>query len=136
LIRPSSGQRWWWLLPTVTTAAFALALATFARDEGIAAAHRAVLVLDQAGWHTSPDGVLPAGIELVFLPAASPERHPAERLWALVDAPVANRAFPDVPARESVLVARCRTLEADPHRRKAHTRFPWWPSEPRPECSS
>jgi transposase len=135
-IRPSTGQSWWCLLPTVTTEAFALALATFARDEGIDAAHRAVLVVDQAGWHTSPDVVLPAGIELVFLPAASPELQPAERLWALVDEPVANRAFPDVPALESVLVARCRTLEADPQRLKAHTRFHWWPSEPRPECSS
>jgi transposase len=135
-IRPSTGQSWWCLLPTVTTEAFALALATFARDEGIDAAHRAVLVVDQAGWHTSPDVVLPAGIELVFLPAASPELQPAERLWALVDEPVANRAFPDVQALESVLVARCRTLEADPQRLKAHTRFHWWPSEPRPECSS
>lgn len=135
-IRPSTGQSWWCLLPTVTTEAFALALATFARDEGIDAAHRAVLVLDQAGWHTSPDVVLPAGIELVFLPAASPELQPAERLWALVDEPVANRAFPDVPALESVLVARCRTLEADPQRLKAHTRFHWWPAEPRPECPS
>jgi transposase len=135
-IRPSTGQSWWCLLPTVTTEAFALALATFARDEGIDAAHRAVLVVDQAGWHTSPDVVLPAGIELVFLPTASPELQPAERLWALVDEPVANRAFPDVQALESVLVARCRTLEADPQRLKAHTRFHWWPSEPRPEFSS
>jgi transposase len=135
-IRPRTGQSWWCLLPTVTTEAFALALATFARDEGIDAAHRAVLVVDQAGWHTSPEVVLPAGIELVFLPPASPELQPAERLWALVDEPVATRAFPDVQALESVLVARCRTLEADPQRLKAHTRFHWWPSEPRPEFSS
>jgi len=131
-IRPATGQSWWCLLPTVTTEAFALALATFARDEGIDAVHRAVLVVDQAGWHTSPTLVLPAGIELVFLPAASPELQPAERLWALVDEPVANRAFPDVQALEAVLVARCRTLEADPQRLTAHTHFHWWPSEPPP----
>jgi hypothetical protein len=131
-IRPATGQSWWCLLPTVTTEAFALALATFARDEGIDAVHRAVLVVDQAGWHTSPAVVLPAGIELVLLPAASPELQPAERLWALVDEPVANRAFPDVQALEAVLVARCRTLEADPQRLTAHTHFHWWPSEPPP----
>jgi transposase len=135
-IRPRTGQSWWCLLPTVSTEAFALALATFARDEGVDATHRAVLVVDQAGWHTSPAVGLPAGIEVVFLPAASPELQPAERLWALVDEPVANRAFPDLPALEAVLVGRCRTLEADRRRLKAHTHFHWWPSELRPALPS
>jgi hypothetical protein len=131
-VRPSTGRSWWCLLPTVTTEAMALALATFARDEGIDAEHRAVLVVDQAGWHTAHDLVLPDGVHLVFLPSASPELQPAERLWPLVDEPVANRAFPDLAALEAVLVARCRTLEADPQRLKAHTRFHWWPPEPPP----
>ena len=131
-VRPATGQSWWCLLPTVNTAAMTLALASFARDEGIDARHRAVLVVDQAGWHTSPDVVLPAGIDLVFLPAASPELQPAERLWTLVDEPVANRAFADLDALEAVLVRRCRTLEADPQRLKAHTRYHWWPVEPPP----
>jgi len=48
-VRPTTGESWWCLLPTVRTDAFALALAEFARDEGIDATHRAVLVLDQAG---------------------------------------------------------------------------------------
>jgi DDE superfamily endonuclease len=131
-VRPATGQSWWCLLPTVSTAAFALALATFARDEGIDAEHRAVLIVDQAGWHTSPELTLPEGIEVVFLPAASPELQPAERLWPLVDEPVANRAFPDLDALEAVLVERCRVLAADGTRLKAHTRFHWWPPEPRP----
>ncbi len=128
-VRPSTGQSWWCLLPTVNATAFALALATFARDEGIDAAHRAVLVVDQAGWHIAHDLVLPEGIHLALLPAYSPELQPAERLWTLVDEPIANRAFPDLDALEAVLVARYRTLEADPHRLKAHTHFAWWPPE-------
>lgn len=131
-VRPSTGQSWWCLLPTVTTAAFALAVATFARDEAIDADHRAVLVIDQAGWHTSPKLVLPDGIDLVFLPSASPQLPPAERLWGLVDEPVANRAFPDLDALQAVLTERCRTLEADPQRLHAHTHFYWWPPEPLP----
>jgi len=131
-VRPSTGQSWWCLLPTVTTAAFALAVATFARDEGSNADHRAVLVVDQAGWHPSPKLVLPEGIELVFLPSASPELQPAERLWGLVDEPVANQAFLDMQALEALLVDRCRTLEADPQRRKAHTLYHWWPPESLP----
>jgi transposase len=129
-VRPGTGQSWWCLLPTVTTEAFALALAAFARDEGIDADHRAVLVIDQAGWHVSPRLALPEGIDLVVLPAYSPELQPAERLWPLVDEPVANRAFADLDALETVLVERCRALEADRPRLKAHTRFHWWPAEP------
>lgn len=129
-VRPHTGRSWWCLLPRVTADAFAVALAAFARDEGIDATHRAVLVVDQAGWHIAHDLTLPDGIDLVLLPAYSPELQPAERLWALVDEPVANRAFSDLGALEDVLVARCRTLEADPQRLKAHTHFHWWPAEP------
>ena len=129
-VRPATGQSWWCLLPRVTSDAFALALATFARDEGIDARCRAVLVVDQAGWHVAHDLALPAGIDLVFLPAYSPELQPAERLWGLVDEPIANRAFADLDALEDVLIDRCRALEADPRRLKAHTRFHWWPPEP------
>jgi transposase len=132
-VRPATGQSWWCLLPTVTTEAMTLALATFARDEGIDAQHRAVLVIDQAGWHTSGALTVPDGIELVFLPPASPELQPAERLWPLVDEPVANRAFPNLDALEDILIARCRTLEAERSRLRASTRFHWWPAEPRPE---
>jgi transposase len=131
-VRPHTGHSWWCLLPTVTVPTMTLALATFARDEGIDATHRVVLVVDQAGWHTGADLVLPAGIDVVFLPAASPELQPAERLWTLVDEPVANRAFADLTEREAVLVERCRRLEADRERLKAHTHFHWWPAEPSP----
>lgn len=131
-VRPSTGQSWWCLLPTVTAPALSLALATFARDEGIDAEHRAVLVLDRAGWHIAHDLVIPAGIDLVLLPSYSPELQPAERLWSLVDEPIANRALADLDALEAVLVERCRTLEADPARLQAHTHFHWWPPEPSP----
>lgn len=131
-VRPAIGQRWWCLLPTVNATAMSFALRTFARDEGIDAVHRAVLVLDQAGWHLAHALDGPAGIDLVLLPSQSPELQPVERVRALVDEPIANRAFPDLDALETVLVAHCRPLEADRPRIKAHTRFHWWPRERRP----
>lgn len=134
-VRPTTGQSWWCLLPRVTTEAMALALATFARDERIDAAHRAVLVVDQAGWHVSPDPPLPGGIDLVFLPAYSPELQPVERLWPLVDEPIANRALGAMDALETLLVERCRALEADRDRLKAHTRLHWWPAEPQAQAA-
>jgi hypothetical protein len=130
-VRPRPGQTWWCLLPTVNTEAFHLALAAFARDERIDATHRAVLVLDQAGWHTAKDLVLPAGLHLAFLPAASPELQPAERLWSLVDEPVANRPFTNLDDLETTLVARCRELEQQRPAIKTRTRYHWWPRERR-----
>jgi transposase len=133
-VRPATGATWWCLLPTVRAEAFALALAEFARDEGIDAEHRAVLVLDNAGWHTAKTLVLPDGIDPVFLPAYSPELQPAERLWGLVDEAVANRVVADRTELEQRLIDRCRVLRAD-HRKaiKARTRYRWWPHERRPQ---
>jgi transposase len=42
-----------------------------------------VLVLDNAGWHSSDKLVAPEGLMLAFLPPYSPELQPAERLWEL-----------------------------------------------------
>ena len=128
-VRPRTGQSWWCLLPTVSAEAFGLALAEWARDAGIGPARRAVLVLDRAGWHAAAGLALPEGVHLAFLPAAAPELQPAERLWALVDEPVANRAFPDLAELEGALTARCRALRADRRTVKAHTRFHWWARE-------
>jgi hypothetical protein len=129
LVRPTTGQSWWCLLPTVSAAAMSAALAAFAQDEGIDAMHRAVIVWDGAGWHTSGQVVVPAGIDLVPLPSASPELQPAERLWPLLDEAVANRAFATLDALETVLVARCRTLRAARTTIHDLTCYGWWPSD-------
>ena len=131
-VRPTTGQSWWGLLPTVSATAMSAALAAFARDTGVDAPHRTILVLDGAGWHTAKRLVIPDGIDLALLPPASPELQPAERLWHLVDAAVANRTFADLDALEAVLVSRCQVLAADRRRIMAHTRYHWWPRERRP----
>jgi hypothetical protein len=128
-VRPGTGATWWCLLPTVSLAAFELALATFAAEEGIGPNRRVVLVLDRAGWHQSPRLTLPAGIHLAPLPAYSPELQPAERLWPLLDEPIANRTLRDLDELETTLVTRCQTLRADPARVHAHTHFHWWPED-------
>jgi DDE superfamily endonuclease len=129
-VRPATGQSWWGLVPTVTTEAMSAVLAAFAQDEGIDASHRVALLLDGAGWHTSRTLIVPDGIDLIPLPPMSPELQPAERLWPLIDEPVANRTFADLDELEAVLVERCQTVRAAPATVKAHTLFHWWPSEP------
>jgi hypothetical protein len=131
VVRPATGASWWCLLPEVSAEAFGLALAEFARDEGIGPGRRAVLAVDQAGWHLAKGLAVPEGVHLALLPAHSPELQPAERLWPLLDEAVANRAFADLDALEAALVARCRALMADRRTVKAHARFHWWPRERR-----
>jgi transposase len=46
----------------------------------------AVLVLDGAGWHTSPRLKLPDNIVLLPLPAYSPELNPVENVWEFLRA--------------------------------------------------
>lgn len=129
IVRPTTGESWWCVLPSMRTEAMTAALAAFARDEGIDATHRAVIVWDGAGGHTAVDLEVPDGIDLVALPPYSPELQPAERLWPLVDEAIANRAFADLDALEEVLVVRCQTLRADRTTIRNQTCYHWWPSD-------
>lgn len=55
-----------------------------------------VLVLDQAGWHTSKLLKVPANITLLHLPPKSPELNPAERIWRYLRSNyLSNRAYDD-----------------------------------------
>ena len=54
----------------------------------------AVLMLDQAGWHTSMKLRVPANITLLPLPPRSPELNPVENLWQYMrDNWLSNRVF-------------------------------------------
>lgn len=68
-----------------------MALHEFAREVAAGEGKRILLVLDQAGWHTSGEVEIPEGIEFEFLPSGSPELQPAERLWPLTNEAIANR---------------------------------------------
>ncbi|MEC5324859.1 IS630 family transposase [Aurantimonas sp. A3-2-R12] len=56
----------------------------------------AVLILDQAGWHTTPKLKVPANITLLFLPSKAPELNPVENIWQFMrDNWLSNRIFLD-----------------------------------------
>jgi transposase len=123
-VRPSTGQVEWLILPTVNLELFQLALDFFAEAAG--ATKRVVLIIDQAGWHTSKKLKIPAGLHLLPLPAYSPELQPAEKLWPLLHESVANEYIADMDALEDVLEKRCRELRAQPETIFGHTLFDWW----------
>lgn len=60
----------------------------------VAADAHAVLLVDQAGWHTSEKLVVPLNISIVLLPSRSPELNPVENLWQFMrDNWLSNRVF-------------------------------------------
>jgi len=130
-VYPESGRTSWLLLPSVNVEIFSQALALFAHEAGVGPQKRMVLLLDRAGWHTSPKLIVPEGIHLVFLPPYSPEVQPAERLWPLCHEPLANRTFASLDELEQVQVERCRWLQAHPALIHAYTSFHWWPTSVR-----
>lgn len=70
---------------------------------------------------------LPLGLHLEFLPTYSPELQPAERLWPIVNEPLANRSFTNLEELEEILYARCQVILAQPQLVKGITNFSWWP---------
>ena len=76
-----------------------------APKSGPAGAH-AVLVLDGAGWHTSPALEVPDNLTLLGLPAYAPELNPAENVWEyLRKNKLANRVY---ETYDDILEACCQ----------------------------
>jgi transposase len=127
-VHPASGRSAWQFASTVNTAVMSVALESFARAVGASPSKRIVLVLDQAGYHTSPLVQVPEGIHLVFLPPYSPELQPAEHLWHYADQPLINEHFPTIDALEDALADHCARLQRQRDVIRSATLFHWWPA--------
>ena len=125
-VHPKSGETYWWILPYVNTEIFNQVLEDFAREFELGANKHILLVLDRAGWHISCDLRIPEGLHLKFLPAHSPELQPAERLWNLVDEPIANKSFNTLDELEEILFHRCQDLLQQQDLIQGLTGFHWW----------
>lgn len=125
-VHPKSGETYWWILPYVNTELFSQVLADFAREFKLGAKKQIILAVDRAGWHISHDLEIPEGLHLRFLPSHSPELQPAERLWTMVDEPIANQSFENLNDLEEVLFHRCKTLLQQQDLIQGLTGFHWW----------
>jgi transposase len=126
-VHPSSGRSFWLLMPTVSTAVFSIALQHFAHAVGAGRDRAIRLIVDRAGFHTSPQVTVPQGLQLWFLPPYSPELQPAEHLWPLLDRPLINRHFSSLDALQAVLADQCVWLQDHPDIVHSATHFHWWP---------
>ena len=124
-VHPASGQTYWWVMPRVNIDLFNRVLADFARQFGLGQNKQILLSVDQAGWHKSDKVVLLEGLHKEFLRCYSPELQPAERLWSILDEPIANRTFERIEELEQLLCARCCVLLQQREFIRALTHFHW-----------
>ena len=91
-ICPAEGKAAGLVLPWCNTAAMTLHVAEIAKH--IAPGCHAVLVVDQAGWHLSPQLAVPDNMTLVPLPPKCPELNPQENVWQFLrENWLSNRVF-------------------------------------------
>ena len=128
-VHPASGRTVFPLATTVSIALFAVERAHFAAAVGAGPHKQLVLVLDRAGWHTSPRLRVPDHVHLLFLPPYSPELQPAEHLWPLTNACLVNRHVATIEALEDAHLAHCAALQRQPDRIRSTTLFRWWPKQ-------
>jgi len=127
-VHPASGRSEWLILPRVRTDVMGMVVAEFAQLAGVSASKQIVVVLDNAGWHTSAALVVPEGMHLVFLPSHTPELQPAERVWPLIRESLANTAFASLDSLELRLIERCQKVAPQRELIGGLTHFHWWPS--------
>jgi transposase len=126
-VRPTTGEVYWLILPTVNKELFSVALLEFAKEVGAGEDKHILLVVDKAGWHTSGEVEVPEGIHLEFLPAGSPELQPPQRLWPLTNEAIANQLFEEISEVEEALVKRCIELLDQAESISNLTNYYWWP---------
>jgi hypothetical protein len=78
-ICPARGVGAGLVLPRCNTQAMQWHLEEIASQ--VAPGAHAVLILDQAGWHTTSKLAIPENITLLSLPPRSPELNPVENIW-------------------------------------------------------
>ena len=78
-ICPEQGKAAGLVLPFCNAETMSLHLAEISR--AVAPGAHAVMLVDQAGWHTTGKLEVPANISIVALPAKCPELNPVENIW-------------------------------------------------------
>lgn len=78
-ICPETGKGAGLVMPKADTEAMNAHLEEISRH--VAPGKQALLILDQAGWHTSRNLKVPANITFLPLPPRAPELNPVEKVW-------------------------------------------------------
>src|SRR5712691_10554990 len=128
-VEPATGCTVWNVGNAVCKEMFQAVLADFAKSIGVGQKKRAVVQLDNAGWHGPENLTVPDGVRLVFQPSHSPELQPAEHLWPFVDEPLATTHFATIESLDQAVGDRCVALTKQRDTIRASTLFHWWPRQ-------
>ena len=121
---PETGETNGWLMPFANTETMNIQLSDFSRQLGPDV--HAVLVMDQAGWHTTKRLTAPENVTLVHLPPYSPELNPVELLWRyLRQRFLSNRVYPDRESLEEAVAIAWRRLTDNPEAIISICGFDW-----------
>jgi hypothetical protein len=124
-VHPKTGRSAFWIISHVDLICMEVALREFKQEVDPENQKVIVLLLDNAGWHSSKNLVVPDGIKLEFIPAYTPELSPAEGAMPLLHEAVANECFECLDEVESVLDDRCVFLMGNPDVVRGRCGFSW-----------
>ena len=108
-VAPETGQQSMLVTTHAATDFMQLFLNNFSRQLGRGV--HALLVLDNAGWHRTPDLRVPDNITLHFLPPYCPDLNPIENLWLFMKSRfLCNRVFGSLSEILRAGVRACESL--------------------------
>ena len=114
-ICPEQGTGAALVMPRADTEAMQHQLDEIARR--VAPGAHAIVVLDQAAWHTTGKLRLPQNLSLLPLPPKSPELNPTENVWQFLrQTKLSNRIFDGYDAIVTAACEAWNSLIADPAR--------------------
>ena len=100
-VSPKTGKDFTLIAPNVNTDCMNVFLQQMSQWLGD---QKAIIVLDQAGWHKSKTLLIPKNIMIIYLPPYSPELNPVERLWQYIkDNVLKNRIHESLDTLENDL---------------------------------
>lgn len=126
-VEMATGESFFLILPNLQATSVEIFLREFAKAQGLSKQKIAILLWDGAPAHRAKLKI-PEGIELLPIPAHTPELNPSERLWLPLREAVANRSFEQIEEMEDVLVKEMNDLSNQKEYVSAMTNYHWLPS--------
>lgn len=110
-VSPKTGDSFSLIMPNVDVAWMNKFLEEFSFN---LKSKKAILVMDQAGWHKSLSLVIPQNIKVIYLSPYSPELNPAEKFWQFIkDNILKNTIYDTLAALEGKVCAFINNISTE-----------------------
>jgi transposase len=126
-VEMATGESFFLILPNLQKSSVEIFLQELAVAQNLGREKIAILLWDGAPAHRARLTV-PEGIELVRIPAQTPELNPSERLWSPLRGVVANQTFNKIEEMEEVLITEMNALSKEKEYLSSLTNYHWLPS--------